>query len=316
MKVIVTGCAGFIGSTLCEHLLRRDDVSSVIGIDSLTDYYSRDLKLRNLSLLQDDRFHFVQEDLLTANLAELMVGVDYVFHQAGQPGVRSSWGTEFDMYVERNVSATQRLLEAAKHSKTLKRLVYASSSSVYGDAETFPTSESTRPAPLSPYGVTKLSAEHLCVLYAKNFDVPTVSLRYFTVYGPRQRPDMLFTRIMMAAHGHWDLELYGTGDQVRDFTYVDDIVQANMLAALGPVEAGAVFNVSGGSNVSVNDVLHIVNSLAPSPLSFKSGDKVKGDVVRTGGDSSLIHSSIGWEPKTSISDGLATMYRYYADLSL
>lgn len=288
----------------------------MIGIDSLTDYYSRDLKLRNLSLLQDDRFHFVQEDLLTANLAELMVGVDYVFHQAGQPGVRSSWGTEFDMYVERNVSATQRLLEAAKHSKTLKRLVYASSSSVYGDAETFPTSESTRPAPLSPYGVTKLSAEHLCVLYAKNFDVPTVSLRYFTVYGPRQRPDMLFTRIMMAAHGHWDLELYGTGDQVRDFTYVDDIVEANVLAALGPVEAGAVFNVSGGSNVSVNDVLNIVNSLAPSPLKFKSGDKVKGDVARTGGDSSLIYSSIGWEPKISISDGLATMYQYYADLSM
>lgn len=314
MKAIVTGCAGFIGSALCEHLLRREDITSVVGIDSLTSYYSENLKIRNLSAIKDDRFTFINDDLLTVDLEVLLLGADYVFHQAGQPGVRSSWGSEFSLYTERNVLATQRLLEVSKSSTSLKRFVYASSSSVYGDAETYPTTESMRPAPLSPYGVTKLSAEHLCVLYAKNFGVPTVSLRYFTVYGPRQRPDMLFARIMMAAHGLWDLELFGTGDQIRDFTYVDDIVRANILAAVTSVPAGSVFNVSGGSNVSVNEVLDIVSSLAIKPLVYEKRDKVKGDVARTGGDSSLIRSRLGWEPQVEISDGLAMMFQYYSEM--
>lgn len=315
MKALVTGCAGFVGSSITEHLLSRTDVESVIGIDSFTDYYARELKQQNISEIDDDRFQLLKDDILDLDLTEILRDVDVVFHQAGQPGVRSSWGDEFTLYTDRNVLATQRLLEASRSSSALKRFVYASSSSVYGNALRYPTTEDMATNPVSPYGVTKLAAEHLCVLYAKNYGVPTVSLRYFTVYGPRQRPDMLFSRIMKAAHGQWDLELFGTGEQVRDFTYVDDIVNANILSATQAVEPGAVFNVSGGSNVSVNDVLAIVDQLAESPLVYRNVSTVKGDVSRTGGDSKLIREVLGWEPKTSIEDGLASMYEHYSRLS-
>ena len=225
MKALVTGAAGFIGSTLSARLLA--DGWDVTGIDALTPYYDPALKRANLERL-GGAFTFVQEDLRTADLDALLDGVDVVFHEAGQPGVRASWGDEFGIYLDANVAATQALLEAAKRAPGLQRLVYASSSSVYGDAARFPVLEVDLPQPVSPYGVTKLAAEHLCSLYASNFGVPTVSLRYFTVFGPRQRPDMAFTRFLTAVRDDRPITLYGTGEQIRDFTYVDDVVEANV----------------------------------------------------------------------------------------
>ncbi|MCB0969696.1 MAG: NAD-dependent epimerase/dehydratase family protein, partial [Ilumatobacter sp.] len=203
------------------------------------------------------------------------------FHLAGQPGVRSSWGSGFPEYTTRNIDATQRLLEACRGRSGLRRFVYASSSSIYGDAESYPTREDIRPQPVSPYGVTKLGAEHLCTLYATNFDVPTVSLRYFTVYGPGQRPDMAFTRFIKAAIGGRAVSIYGSGEQVRDFTYVDDVVSANVLAATRDVARGAVFNVAGGSHATVNEVLGILGELTGSALRTEHLAGAAGDVKRT-----------------------------------
>ena len=226
MRALVTGAAGFVGSTLARRLLA--DGHDVVGVDSVNDYYDRQLKRANLGRLASTGFQFVEADLNAVDLRSLLAGTEVVFHDAGQPGVRSSWGSEFDRYVTDNVRATQRLLEAALHADRLRRFVFASSSSVYGDAERYPTEETDRPQPLSPYGVTKLAAEHLCTLYARNHGLPTVSLRFFTVYGPRQRPDMAFTRFCRAVSDGRQIEVYGTGEQVRDFTYVDDVVEANL----------------------------------------------------------------------------------------
>lgn len=229
MTILITGVAGFVGSTLARRLL--DMGESVVGIDAITDYYDVSLKRRNLESLQNDRFEFLEGDINTLNLDAIQPNVEYVFHQAGQPGVRASWGADFETYTASNVNATQKLLEAFKDSKSLKRFVYASSSSVYGNAETYPTNELVRPQPRSPYGVTKLAAEHLCSLYAANFGMPTVSLRYFTVYGPKQRPDMAFTRFLTCAISGRPISLFGTGNQIRDFTYIDDVIEANIAAA-------------------------------------------------------------------------------------
>src|SRR5687767_5411601 len=222
MRCVVTGAAGFIGSHLCESLVARGD--QVVGIDCFTDYYEPLRKEANLLALgRQDSFRLIREDLLRVPLVDVFDRADVVYHLAGQPGVRPSWGAEFATYVSRNVLATQTVLEAAR-AVDLPKLVYASSSSVYGDAESYPTSETVRPQPVSPYGVTKLAAEHLCELYRINFGLPTVSLRFFTVYGPRQRPDMAFSRLISAGVRGELFELYGTGEQTRDFTYVGDIV--------------------------------------------------------------------------------------------
>jgi UDP-glucuronate 4-epimerase len=303
MKALVTGAAGFVGSTLTRRLL--GDGHDVIGIDLLTDYYDVGIKEANLAGIPAERFDFRREDINTADLDALLAGVDVIFHQAGQPGVRKSWGQDFGVYLDANVRATQALLEAAKRSGTLRRFVYASSSSVYGDAERFPTLESDRPQPLSPYGVTKLAAEHLCSLYAANFGVPTVSLRYFTVYGPGQRPDMAFTRFVRAAVRGETISIYGTGEQIRDFTYVDDIVEANVRAALGDVPPGSVFNVAGGSNIAVNGVLSLLQELNGAALDVRYVDKVAGDVWRTGGSTRAIEAALGWKAEIALDEGLA-----------
>ncbi|WP_028644637.1 NAD-dependent epimerase/dehydratase family protein [Nocardioides sp. URHA0020] len=314
MKALVTGVAGFIGSTLAARLLQSDDVE-VVGVDCFSDYYSPDIKRRNLSsLLTNSRFTFVEADLSTDPVEELVRDVNWIFHQAGQPGVRKSWGADFQIYVDANVSATQRLLEASRESSSLKAFVYASSSSVYGDAERYPTRESDRPTPLSPYGVTKLAAEHLCVLYAKNFGVPTTSLRYFTVYGPGQRPDMAFHRFVRAAISDESLTVFGTGEQVREFTHVSDIVAANILTARAELPGGTVINLSGGSAVSVNEVLDQIADIHGSPLRVERGNPVPGDVFRTGGSTELAQTLLGWSPVIGIREGLESEYHWMAKL--
>lgn len=311
MKALVTGVAGFVGSHLAERLLSEGH--QVVGVDCLTDYYSEELKVANLAEVRraGGDFTFVEEDLRRTDLESLLKSTTHVFHQAGQPGVRLSWGRDFAAYIEANIDATQRLLEAARESKTLERLVYASSSSVYGDAEAFPTTELDRPMPRSPYGVTKLAAEHLCVLYARNFGLPTVSLRYFTVYGPRQRPDMAFTRFLTAAATGAPITIYGDGEQIRDFTFVADIVEANLRAAstVG-IQPGSVFNIAGGSSVTVNDVLARIEQMAGSALDVRYIEAVDGDVRRTGGATEAFSTATGWRPKVDIDAGLKAHYSW------
>ena len=313
MKALVTGAAGFVGSTLARRLLA--DGHDVVGVDSVNDYYDRQLKRANLGRLASTGFQFVEADLNAVDLPSLLAGTEVVFHLAGQPGVRSSWGSEFDRYVTDNVRATQRLLEAALHADRLRRFVFASSSSVYGDAERYPTEETDRPQPLSPYGVTKLAAEHLCTLYARNHGVPTVSLRFFTVYGPRQRPDMAFTRFCRAVSDGREIEVYGTGEQVRDFTYVDDVVEANLqvgTADIGSVPAGSVFNVAGGSSTTVNEVLALLGEISGRAVRVVRGAPVLGDVLRTGGSTEALSKATGWMPRVGLREGLEEQYRWAA----
>lgn len=300
-KSIVTGCAGFIGSHLAERLLAAGH--EVVGVDALTDYYARDVKLRNLAgVLGDERFSFIEADLLHMDLPRLLRSVDYVFHQAGQPGVRPSWRQNFELYLNNNVLATQRLLEAAIDAG-IKRFVYASSSSVYGDAETMPTPEDALPKPVSPYGASKLAAEHLCYLYWKNFGVPTVALRYFTVYGPRQRPDMAFHKFIRAVEEGRALQVYGDGEQSRDFTYVSDAVEANLLAAEAPVE-GQVFNIGGGSRVTVNEVIRLIGRIVGKEPRVEHLAPEKGDVRHTSADVSRARAVLGYSPSVGIEEGL------------
>jgi UDP-glucuronate 4-epimerase len=311
MHALVTGAAGFVGSHLTQRLRREGH--EVTGLDSFTAYYDVGLKRANAEATIRAGAKFVEGDLNVIDLDSVLDGVDVIFHLAGQPGVRSSWGTEFPTYTHCNVDATQRLLEAGRGSRTLRRLVYASSSSVYGDAERYPTRESDHPQPVSPYGVTKLAGEHLCSLYAKSFDVPTVSLRYFTVYGPGQRPDMAFTRFAQAALRGDEIVVYGSGEQVRDFTYVEDVVEANLLAATRDVAPGTVLNVAGGSHTTVNEVLQIFEELAGHRLSINRGGAVAGDVRRTGGDTTAIRAVLGWKPTVTLRDGIARQFGWAAD---
>lgn len=311
MRVLVTGAAGFVGSHLTKRL--RDDSHDVIGLDSFTDYYDVTLKRANADAAIQAGVTFVEGDLNVVDLDAILDGVEAVFHLAGQPGVRSSWGEDFSTYTHCNIDATQRLLEASRRRPTLRRLVYASSSSVYGNAERYPTSERDRPQPISPYGVTKLAAEHLCSLYATCFGVPTVSLRYFTVYGPGQRPDMAFTRFADAVVRGDRITVYGSGEQTRDFTFVEDVVEANLLAATRDVPAGTVMNVAGGSHTSVNEVLQIFEELAGSQLSVARVEAVAGDARQTGGDTSAIRSLLGWQPSVSLREGIARQFRWAAE---
>ena len=315
MRCVVTGVAGFVGSHLAERLL--NDGHEVCGVDSFTDYYPRRIKERNIELLRaSQNFSFIEADLLWMPLAPLLDGVDWIFHQAAQAGVRASWGSEFSHYVDWNVLATQQLLEAAKQVQTLKRFVYASSSSVYGDIDTFPVTETATTRPYSPYGVTKLAAEHLCSLYYHNFGLPTVSLRYFTVYGPRQRPDMAFHRFCKAALEHEPIRIYGDGQQTRDFTYISDIVEANVLAASVKAAVGQVFNIAGGARVSLHNVIQLLREVSSTPLIVLSGDRQYGDVRHTYADISLAEKLLGYRPQIPLQVGLThefedieTLYR-------
>jgi nucleoside-diphosphate-sugar epimerase len=302
MKSVVTGAAGFVGSHLCDHLLSQGD--DVVGIDCFTDYYDIRLKESNLqAALENERFTLHRENLLDAPLAEIFRGADVIYHLAGQPGVRPSWGADFETYVSRNILATQAVLEAARASGPTK-LVYASSSSVYGDAEAYPTAETLRPQPVSPYGVTKLAAEHLCELYRTGFGLPTVSLRFFTVYGPRQRPDMAFSRLVAAGLRGELFELYGDGGQTRDFTYVSDIVRALRDAATS--DFAGVANIGGGSRTSMNEVLDIVSSLAGEPV-IRRLPKQRGDVRDTAADTQAAFEGFGYVPQVGLKQGLALM---------
>ncbi|MGH7930152.1 MAG: NAD-dependent epimerase/dehydratase family protein, partial [Candidatus Binatia bacterium] len=301
-RVVVTGAAGFIGSHLVEALLNLGH--HVIGVDSFTDYYAETIKHRNLArALEQPRFQLARIDLTHDELESMLKGVDLVFHLAAQPGVRTSW-SGFRNYVERNTLATQRLLEACRSIRGL-RFVNASSSSVYGNYSEAPMSETCPTKPFNPYGVTKLAAEQLCSLYGANGIVWTVSLRYFTVYGPRQRPDMATYRMIEAAARGTTFPLLGDGSQVRDFTFVDDVVQANLRAAFSKVNAGSVYNIAAGSSRSVADVITLVSSVVGRPVKCQYLAVAEGDPACTGADISRAAADLGWRPLTKIDDGIA-----------
>ena len=308
MRVVVTGAAGFIGSHLSERLLAAGH--EVVGIDSFADYYEKARKEQNLETSRsNDRFHFAAADLVDADLDPLLDGAAVVYHLAGQPGVRPSWGNLFDRYVRDNVIATQRLLEALKEAP-IKRLVFAGSSSVYGDAERFPTKETALPRPVSPYGVTKLAAEHLTLLYTRNFGIPAVSVRYFTVYGPRQRPDMAFSRFMQAMTAGEDIEVFGDGEQTREFTYVSDAVDGTIKASTAD-DVGQIFNLGGGSRVTVNKVLATLEEISGLSVRRQNLPAAPGDPRHTGASINLARERLGWEPRVSLRDGLARQWEWF-----
>jgi UDP-glucose 4-epimerase len=300
---LVTGAAGFIGSHLCERLLREGH--RVIGLDVFADYYPRVLKEANLAAARSTAgFQLVEGDLARIDLVPLLSDADYVFHQAGQPGVRPSWGKDFDVYVDCNIRATHRLLEAAKTVGRVQRLVFASSSSVYGETRDLPLREDSLTRPYSPYGVTKLAAEHLCSLYHANYGLPTTALRYFTVYGPRQRPDMGFHKFIRAALEDRAITVYGDGEQTRDFTFVTDVVEANWLA-IRPEAVGQVFNIGGGSRSSVNHVLTTLEEILGRPIRREHRPAQPGDVTHTWADTRRAREILGFVPKVSLREGLA-----------
>jgi UDP-glucose 4-epimerase len=306
MKALVTGCAGFIGSHLVAKLLDSD--YEVIGIDCFTDYYSRAIKEANLSnALQNNNFKLIEEDILNMHK---FPAVDYVFHQAAQAGVRASWGKSFEIYTRNNIEATQKLLEFYKDF-AIKKFVYASSSSVYGDAE-LPMKEDSLLKPVSPYGVTKLAGENLCYLYYKNYGVPIVSLRYFTVYGPRQRPDMAIHKFVKAISNGNEITVYGDGTQTRDFTYVDDAVEANILAAENNI-IGEVFNIGGGSRIRVNALIDEIEKIVGKKANMKYIEKQKGDVRDTWADVSKARVMLNWKPKIDIHYGMRKYIGWYTN---
>jgi len=300
MRCLVTGAAGFIGSHLTEALIKQGN--EVRGIDCFTDYYSKSLKLANLAELEKrEGFEFVEMDISSDRVSEYVKDVDVVFHLAAQPGVRASWGASFSHYIKDNIAATQRLLEAAKEAH-LKRFIYASSSSVYGDAERFPTPEETTPSPNSPYGATKFEGELLCNVYRKNFGVPTVALRYFTVYGPRQRPDMAFNRFISAIQRSEEVVIYGDGSQGRDLTFVLDTVAATCLSV--EAQPGSTYNVGTGSTVTINEVISVLELIIGKRAKIRNEPVALGDVRMTCAETSKITRELDFHPKTKIEEGL------------
>ncbi|MBR8834060.1 MAG: NAD-dependent epimerase/dehydratase family protein [Stigonema ocellatum SAG 48.90 = DSM 106950] len=312
-KVIVTGAAGFIGSNLVEALLKRGE--EVIAIDEFTDYYDPALKRKNIAHLHSSpNFKLIEGDIQCLDWHKLLTNVEVVYHQAAQAGVRASWGQGFRAYTERNINATQVLLEAAKDAKHLKRLVYASTSSVYGDAETLPTHEDICPKPVSPYGITKLAAEQLCELYYKNFGVPFVSLRYFSVYGPRQRPDMAFHKFFKSVLQDQAIPIYGDGEQTRDFTFVSDTVAANLAAATVPEAVGEIFNIGGGSRVVLKQVLETMEKIVGLPIKRNHIEKAMGDARHTAADVSKAQKILGFQPQVSLTEGLTKEWYWVKSL--
>ena len=307
MRALVTGVAGFIGSHLASALL--DKGATVVGVDSFTDYYPRPLKERNLD--ENRRragFRFVETALQDADLAALLDGTTHVFHLAAQAGVRKSWGRDFRTYTDNNVDATQKLLEACV-GRPLHRFVHASSSSVYGDRASIPMKEDALPQPVSPYGVTKMAAEQLGYLYHVNYGVPAVAMRYFTVYGPRQRPDMAFNRFIRAALDGKPITLYGDGEQTRDFTFVADAVAATVAAGERGVP-GTAYNIGGGARVSMNQVLQIIERIHGRPLKVNREETQKGDMRDTYADTSLARRDLGFAPAVSLEEGIRAEYEW------
>jgi UDP-glucuronate 4-epimerase len=308
-RYLITGCAGFLGSHLTEALLEQGD--DVVGVDGFTDFYSRDAKYENLARARaSNRFSLIEGHLTELDAERLLDGVSGVFHLAAQAGVRGSWGSSFSVYLTDNVLSTQRLFEAV--ARAAIRIVFASSSSVYGNAETYPTTEETPPRPISPYGVTKLGCEQLMHAFRSELGLDAVALRYFTVYGPRQRPDMAFTRMLSALLRGDVFTVHGTGQQTRDFTFAADVVAATIEAMDAP-RPGNVYNVSGGSETSLHDVIHISEELVGRRLKVENDARAVGDVQRTAGDTTRIHRDLGWAPSTTLSEGLAAQIGWLQD---
>ena len=309
-KAMVTGAAGFIGSNLSKRLL--EEGYTVLGIDSFEDHYPRWIKEKNLAgLKQNPGFTFVEDSLLELDLKYMVKEVDYVFHLAAQTGVRGSFGQFFDIYVRNNIMATQRLLEASKDSR-IKKFVFASSSSVYGNTPALPAQETSVLMPFSPYGVTKMASEQLVKVYNNNFGVPSVSLRYFTVYGHGQRPDMAFHKFIKAMREDKPIIVYGDGRQTRDFTCVSDIVRANMLALAAP--AGTVFNVGGGLRIGLSEVIDMIGSLMKAKPRIDFQPSQKGDVVDTSADLTRAKEILGYVPQVSLEQGLLQEIEYIGQL--
>lgn len=308
MYTLVTGSAGFIGSQLAAALL--DTGVEVVGVDCLTDYYDPEVKRRNLGpLLDREGFRFVAADLAVDDVQDLVSGSRFVVHLAAQPGVRLSWA-HFDTYVSRNILATQRLLEAATTAR-IDRLVFASSSSVYGNADSYPVREQDELRPFSPYGVTKLASERLCAAYAANFGLSSVSLRYFTVYGPRQRPDMSIHRLIVSALRGEPFPLYGAREYEREFTFVGDVVEATRLAVTADVPPATVLNVAGGETVTIGALIELVEELTGATIAIDEQDSKPGDVARNGGHIERAAELLGWKPATSLRDGISAQVEWH-----
>ncbi len=300
-KILVTGCAGFIGSSLVEKLLSFG--YAVTGIDSLTDYYPVKLKNENLNSLKlHEKFRFINKDICDIDFPEILDDIECIFHLAAQPGVRQSWGKFFDVYVRNNILATQKLLEGSININ-IKKFVYASSSSIYGNQHLEKLNENIVPKPLSPYGVTKLAAENLCTLYHENYSLPVVSLRLFTVFGPKQRPDMAFQKIINSIKDNSEFLIYGNGEQKRDFTYIDNIVNAFILAKDKGVN-GEIYNIGGGETISLKSVIKIFEELLKRKIKVKYSDKVKGDVKNTFADIEKAKSELGYDNVISLPDAI------------
>ena len=311
MNILITGAAGFIGSHLAEALVEQGH--RVKGIDNFMDYYPRWMKEKNLERLRSgSRFEFLEADLLETDLVALVRSVEAVIHLAAQAGVRASWGENFRTYSDNNVLATQKLLEACR-GEGVNKFLYASSSSLYGDTDDLPMREESVLRPVSPYGVSKAAGEYLAYLYHKNFGVPTVSLRFFTVYGPRQRPDMAFHRFFKAALEEKPLIVWGDGGQSRDFTFISDIVQG-CLRALEAGQDGSVYNLGGGSRRTLNEVLEAMRRITGKPLKVNYQPVQKGDVRHTGASLEKIKTELGYNPQVSMMEGLEREWEWVRGL--
>jgi UDP-glucuronate 4-epimerase len=309
---LVTGVAGFVGSAVARAFL--DAGLDVVGVDAIRTTYASELKRDNLRLLHaDPRFSFHERDLARDPVADLVVDVDVVSHQAGRAGLRDSWDSDFATYLDDNVAATQRLLDTVAGVPRIARVILASSSSVYGDAAAFPTHEEAIPTPLSPYGVTKLAAERLGVAYASVHGVPVVCLRYFSVFGPGQRPDMAFARMLEAVTGGPAFPLLGTGEQIRDFTYVADVAAANLACVEADLAPGMVLNIAGGAQASVLETLDAVAAITGRAVPVKHRLEVAGEARRTSGDTTLARAALGWEPRTGLTAGIEAQHQAYVE---
>ncbi len=308
-KYIVTGAAGFIGSHLVESLLKQGE--TVVGIDEFNNYYDSRLKHKNIATVIDHpHFQLIENNILSLDWSDLLKETEVVFHQAAQAGVRASWGQDFHFYTERNLNATQVILEGAKSAPTLKRLVYASSSSIYGNAEKLPTPETTCPQPVSPYGITKLAAEQLCWQYHQSFGVPATALRYFTVYGPRQRPDMAFHKFFRAVLTKEAISIYGDGEQTRDFTFISDAVDANLAAATATEAVGESFNIGGGSRVALNQVLKKMEAVIGKEIQRTYHERATGDARDTSAEISKAQRLLNYSPKVQLEEGLTQEWEW------
>lgn len=311
-KILITGAAGFIGSHFSEKLIKLN--YEVLGIDCFYPLYDRKYKEKNLENLSSQRnFKFIEAKIQDLDLKEILKDIEYIFHLAAYPGVRGDWNVIFSQYIEENVIATYKILDAATKMKNLKKFIFASSSSVYGDTDVLPMKETNKICPFSPYGVSKATAEQLCYVFHKNFNVPIVSLRYFTVYGPRQRPDMAFHKFIKAILQDNEVIIYGDGNQTRDFTFIEDVISANFLVLKYGVP-GEIYNIGGGTKISVNDVIKLLEEIIGKKAKVKYYPKEKGDVQKTLADITKAKYELNYSPTFKIKEGLKREYEWIKQL--